>query len=58
MIVKDSKCVKINSINPLYLNISKTNGYFEKINENEYLTLVPSKESKEKVKNMKNCGVK
>ena len=29
------------------------NGYFEKINENEYLTLVPTDESKEKIKKYK-----
>ena len=32
------------------------NGYFEEIDENKYLTLVPTNESKEK--NMKNYGVK
>ena len=26
------------------------NGYFEEINENKYLTLVPTNESKEKIK--------
>ena len=34
------------------------NGYFEEINGNKYLTLVPTNESKEKMKNMENCGVK
>ena len=48
--IKDSKCVKINSANPLYLIFSKVNGYFEEINESEYLTLVSSNESKEKIK--------
>ena len=38
--IKDSKYVKINSVNPLYLIFSKVNGYFEEINENKYLTLV------------------
>ena len=27
--IKDSKCVKSNSVNPLYLIFSKVNGYFE-----------------------------
>ena len=54
MIIKDSKYVKINSVNPLYLIFNKVNGYFEEINGNKYLTLVPTNESKEKTKNMKN----
>ena len=32
--IKDSKYVKINSVNPLYL-IFKVNGYFEEINGNK-----------------------
>ena len=48
--IKDSKYVKINSANPLYLIFSKVNGYFEEINGSEYLTLVSSNESKEKIK--------
>ena len=45
--IKDSKYVKINSVNPLYLIFSKVNRYFEEINKNKYLTLVPTDESKE-----------
>ena len=48
--IKDSKYVKINSVNPLYLILSKVNWYFDEINENRYLTLVPTNESKEKIK--------
>ena len=45
--IKDSKYVKKNSVNLLlYLNFNKVNGYFKEINENKYLTLVPTKESK------------
>ena len=44
------KYLKINSVNPLYLIFSKVNGFFEEINGNKYLTLVPINESKEKVK--------
>ena len=56
--VKDLKYVKINSVNPLYLIFSKVNGYFEEINKNRHSILVPTNESKEKIKkNMKNCGV-
>ena len=43
------KYVKLNIANPLYLIFSKVNGYFEEINENKYLTLVPTKGSKEKI---------
>ena len=50
MTIKDSKYVKMNSINPLYLTFSKVNGYFEEINKNKYLTLIPTNESKEKIK--------
>ena len=58
--IKDSKSVKIYSVNPLYLIFRKVNGYFEEINGNIYLTLVPTHEikKKKKKKNMKNCGVK
>ena len=48
--IKDLKFVKINSVNPLYLIFSKVNGYFEEINGNIYLALVPTNESKEKIK--------
>ena len=50
MAIKDSKYVKINSVNPLYLVIKKLNGYFKEINGSKYLTLVPTDESKEKIK--------
>ena len=43
---KDSKYVKINSVNPLYLMLNSINGYFEEINENNYLTLVSANENK------------
>ena len=45
--IKYSKYVKIYSVNLLYLNFNKVNGYFQKINGNKYLTLVPTNESKE-----------
>ena len=48
---KHSKYVKINNVNSLYLIFSKVNGYFEEINKNKYLTLVPTNESKEVIKN-------
>ena len=46
MMMKDLKYVKINSINPLYVIFNKVNGYFEEINGNKFLTLVPTTESK------------
>ena len=46
--IKDSKYVKINSMNLLYLIFNKVNGYFEETNGNKYLTLVPTNENKEK----------
>ena len=59
MMIIDSKYLKINSVNPLYLISNKVNGYFEQINGNKYLMLVPTNESKEKIlKKMKNYGVK
>ena len=47
------------SLSPLYLIFSKFNGYFEEINENKYLMLVPTnkKQTKNK-KNMDNYGLK
>ena len=44
------KHVKVNSVNPLYIIFSKVNGYFEVLNGNKHLTLVPTNESKEKIK--------
>ena len=49
--IKDLKYLKINSVNPLSIIFSKVNGYFEENNGNKYLTLVPTNESKEKIKN-------
>ena len=43
------KYVKINGVNPLYLILNKVNGYFQEINENKYLTLVPTNEGKDKI---------
>ena len=47
MTIKDSKYVKVNILNPLYLIINKVNGYFEEINRDTFLTLVLTNESKE-----------
>ena len=56
--IKDLKYVKINSVNLLYLIFIKVNGYIEEINKIKYLKLVPTNQSKEKLKNMGNCGLK
>ena len=48
---------KIYSVNPLYLIFKNANGYFEEINKSKYLTLVSTNDSKEKLENIKNCGV-
>ena len=48
--INDSKYVKITSVNPLYFIFNKVSGYLEEINENKYLTLTPTNESKEKIK--------
>ena len=48
MTTKDSKYVKIHSVNPLYLILNKLNYYFEEINGDKYVTLVATNESKEK----------
>ena len=45
--MKDSKYVKINSINPLYFIFNKVNEYFEEIEKIRCLTLVPTNENKE-----------
>ena len=59
MTIKDLKYIKFTSVNLLYLIFNKVNGYFEEINGNKHLTLVPTNESKEiSQKNMKSCGVK
>ena len=36
MTIKDSKYLKINSVNPLYLIFNKVNWYFEEINKDKY----------------------
>ena len=45
--IKESRYVKINSVNPLYFFNNKINGYFEEIDGNKYLALVPTDERKE-----------
>ena len=53
-----NKDLKIYSVNSLYLIFGKMNGYFKVINGKEYLTLVPTNESKEKIKNYEELWIK
>ena len=41
VIIKNLKYVTINSVNPLYLMLNEMNGYFEEVNGDKYLTLIP-----------------
>ena len=56
MTIKDF--TKIFNVNPLHLIFRNVNGYFEKINKNKYLTLVPTNESKEKIKKYEELWIK
>ena len=44
------ECVKIYSVNYLYLTFRNVNGYFEEVNKSKYLTLVCTNKSKEIIK--------
>ena len=50
MTIKDLKYVNTNSVNPLYIIFKKVNGYLQEVNKSKHLTLVPTNESKGKVK--------
>ena len=56
--IKNSKYIKIDSVNPLYLIFNKVNRYFEEINENKYLMLFPTNGCKEKYKNYGKLWIK
>ena len=58
MTIKDSKYIKIDSLNPLYLIFNKVNGYFREINNSKYLTLVPTNDSKENIKKYEELWIK
>ena len=53
-----TKYVKIYGVNHFYLIFIYVNGYFEKINGNKYLTLVPTNESIEKNINYEKLWIK
>ena len=50
--IKDSKYVRTNSVNNLYLIFSKANGYFDEMNKRKNLTLAPTNKSKKKNKEL------
>ena len=50
--------LKINSANPLYLNIDKVNEYIEEMKETTYLTLASSDENKDTIKKYTKLWVK
>ena len=47
--IKNSKYIKINRVNPIYLLINRMNGYFEEINGNKYLTLMKAKKKNKEI---------
>ena len=56
-----SKYLKTNGVTPLYLVFDVfwyVNGCFEEINKNKYLMLVPTNESKEKIKKYEELRIK
>ena len=55
--IKDSRYVKIDIVNPLYLIFNKVNEYFEETNGKRYLKLAPTNESKEKIKKYKELWI-
>ena len=48
---KIGNCMNINSVNPLYLGITRVNGYIEKKDSNKYLVFDSTDENKELLKN-------
>ena len=52
MTIKDSENVKTDRENSLYPIFNKVNEYFEEINGNKYLMLVPTNESTEIIKEL------
>ena len=48
---------KINSVNPLYLLLHRTDGFIEKKRENKYLNIAFTDSNNEVLKNMQKFGV-
>ena len=57
-IKKIDTCKNINSVNPLYLNITQTSGYIEKTGVNKYLVFDSTYENKELTKNQRKDKIK
>ena len=51
---KNGACMNINSVNPLYLGITRVNGYIEEKSANKYLVFNLTDENKELLKNHNN----
>ena len=49
---KIDDCMNINSVNPLYLGITRVNGYIEEKDSNKYLVFDLTDENKELLKNI------
>ena len=58
MTFKDLRYTKCNNANPLYLIVSKINGYFERIYENIYLMPVLTDECNQIMKNYEELWIK
>ena len=50
VVIKDSKYIKIYSVDLMYLIFNKVHGYSEEIYGNKYLMVVPTTINKEKIK--------
>ena len=57
-IKKIDTCKNINSVNPLYLNITQTSRYIEKTGVNKYLVFDSTYENKELIKNQRKDKIK
>ena len=55
---KISNCMNINSVNPLYLGITRANGYIEEEGMNKYLASNSTDENKELLKNYVFNGIR
>ena len=58
MTIEDLSYVKISSVNLIYRIIDEIDGYIEESNRNNYLTLVPTYESKDTIKNYEEMWIK
>ena len=58
MTIEDLSYVKISSVNLIYRIIDEIDGYIEESNRNNYLTLVPTYESKDTLKNYEEMWIK